>query len=97
MRVPVAVAKIAAATLRDFLHVKVSIVYRDKSTDRPRRYVRTKAWQGSSIVNYNGFCLKKDATHADLYARGTRDTWRDHHDAMTALHMAREQLFLSSK
>ena len=97
MRVPAPAAKIAAAVLQDFLHCKVKIVYRDKSTDRPRRYMRSRAWEHLGVVNTNGFCLKKDATHADLYSQGERGTWRDHKDAMTGIHMAREQLFLANK
>lgn len=68
MRVPANLAPVATAILSDFLKCRVRKVYRDKSTDRPRRYMRSEFWQGRGVTCVSGCCKKKDATHADLYA-----------------------------
>lgn len=59
----------ASAILSDFLGVKIRRHYRDKSFDRPRRYYKSDAWHHLGVTNANGLCLKKDATHADLYMK----------------------------
>lgn len=94
MRVPAAAAVIAAAVLRDFLSCKVKIVYRDKSTDRPRRYMRDTFWASRGVTCVNGFCLKKDATHADLYVRfkWRSEVYFKRADVLSQLHSVRAQL-----
>lgn len=50
--------------------VKPRVIYRDKSTDRPKRYAR-----GRYFVS--GWAHKSDATHADIYDPGPSGYGRD--------------------